>query len=105
MSYEEANKFAAEKKLKYFETSAKFDKNIKKSIASLLETIIESKTVYNSLSSNDLLKSETGTNINNNQNNEENNEAFQLDPKKVNEESWYHKFCKIINPFNWFKKK
>ena len=48
---EEAKKFANEHGLKYLETSAKLDKNIKKAIALLLEEIIESKALYNSISS------------------------------------------------------
>jgi len=40
---EEAKKFAFEHGLKYIETSAKLDKNIKKAIAILLEKIIRSK--------------------------------------------------------------
>lgn len=48
---EEAKKFANEHGLKYLETSARLDKNIKKAIALLLEEIIESKALYNSISS------------------------------------------------------
>ena len=40
---EEAEKFAEEHGLKYLETSAKFDKNIRKAIACILEKIIKSK--------------------------------------------------------------
>ena len=40
---EEAKKFAFEHGLKYIETSAKLDKNIKKEIAILLDKIIKSK--------------------------------------------------------------
>ena len=58
VSFEDAQKFAIEKGLKYFETSAKLDKNNKKAIASLLEEIIESKALFNSLRSIDSLKSE-----------------------------------------------
>ena len=49
---EEAIKFAKEHELKYIETSAKLDKNLKKAIAILLEEIIESKALYNSLKIN-----------------------------------------------------
>ena len=59
---EEAQKFAKQHGLKrYLETSAKLDKNIKKAVACLLEEIIDSKALYNSLSSVDTnfsLKSE-----------------------------------------------
>ena len=40
---EEAKKLAEEHGLKYLETSAKFDKNIRKAIACILEKIIKSK--------------------------------------------------------------
>ena len=46
VDYEDAEKYAKEKYLKYFETSAKLDKSIKKSIISLLEVIIKSKINY-----------------------------------------------------------
>ena len=39
----DANKFAEEHGLKYLETSAKSDKNLRKAIACLLKKIIESK--------------------------------------------------------------
>ena len=61
VSYEDAQKFADEKGLEYFETSAKLDKGIKKAIVSLLEEITESKTLYNSLRSVNSLKSEKST--------------------------------------------
>ena len=48
---EEAIKFAKEHGLKYIETSAKLDKNIKKAVAIILEEIIESKALYNSIGS------------------------------------------------------
>ena len=48
---EEAEQFAKEHYLEYFETSAKLDKKIKKAIAVLLKRIIDSKALYNSLSS------------------------------------------------------
>ena len=51
VSSEEAIKFAEENELKYFETSAKEDKNIKKAIASLLDQIIESRISYTDISS------------------------------------------------------
>ena len=51
---EEAKKFAEKLGLKrYLETLAKLDKNIKKAVACLLEEIIDSKALYNSLSSVD----------------------------------------------------
>ena len=51
---EEAKKFARDYGLKkYFETSAKLDKKIKKAIAYLLEEIIKSKQVDNDLSFNE----------------------------------------------------
>ena len=43
VNMEEAEKFAEEHGLKYLETSAKFDKNIRKAIACILEKIIKSK--------------------------------------------------------------
>ena len=52
---EEAKKFARDYGLKkYFETSAKLDKKIKKAIAYLLEEIIKSKQVDNNLSNNEI---------------------------------------------------
>jgi len=51
VSSEEAIKLAREIGLKYFETSAKKDKNIKKAIASLLDQIIESQISYTDISS------------------------------------------------------
>ena len=52
---EEAKKFARDYGLKkYFETSAKLDKKIKKAIAYLLEEIIKSKQVDNDLSFNEI---------------------------------------------------
>ena len=50
-----AKKFVIDHGLKnYLETSAKLDKNIKKAVACLLEEIIESKALYNSLISVDV---------------------------------------------------
>ena len=43
VEYNIAKKFAEEHDLKYLETSAKLDKNVKKAIATLLELIIEYK--------------------------------------------------------------
>ena len=43
VEYNTAKKFAEEHDLKYLETSAKLDKNVKKAIATLLEQIIESQ--------------------------------------------------------------
>ena len=42
---EEAKKFSLEHKLKYLETSAKLDINIKKAIATILEEIIKSESI------------------------------------------------------------
>ncbi len=43
VNQEKAKKFAEECKLKYLETSAKLDKNLRKAIASLLNIIIDAK--------------------------------------------------------------
>ena len=51
IDYEEIKKFADEHNLEYLETSSKLDKKIKKAIAVLLEQMIESKALYNSLRS------------------------------------------------------
>ena len=63
----EAKKFVEDHGLKkYFETSAKLDKNIKKAIACLLEEMIKSKKFENNLSSNSILIQNTekkGNNI------------------------------------------
>ena len=57
---EEAKKFVEDHGLKkYFETSAKLDKNIKKAIACLLEEMIKSKKFENNLSSNSILIQQT----------------------------------------------
>ena len=56
VNQEEAKKFANEYGLvKYFETSAKLDKNIKKAVAYLLEEIIKVKSLENNLSSSNIL--------------------------------------------------
>ena len=68
--------------MKYFETSAKADIKIKKAIASLLKEIIESKALYNSLSSIDTLDKSF-----------ESLESFKLEPVKVVAESFWKKFC------------
>lgn len=49
IDYKEIKKFADEHGLEYLETSSKLDKKIKKAIVVLLEEIIESKALYNSL--------------------------------------------------------
>ncbi len=76
ISYEDAEKFAKQFKLKYIETSAKLDKGIKKALIYLLDQIIESMTLYNSISS------------------VETNDKFLLDSKTFKEESFWEKFCK-----------
>ena len=59
IKYENAKSFAEKYGLKYFEVSAKTDKYIKKAIVALLNELIESRTIYNSLSSvDDALKNE-----------------------------------------------
>ena len=72
--------------LNYFEVSAKLDKNVKKAVICLLENIVESNALYNSVDSIDQ------------------NDMFQLDPKKLREESFCSKFCKKLNPKKWFSK-
>ena len=89
VNFEKAEKFAKEHELKYFETSAKNDKYIKKAIVSLLKKIIESKNLYDSLDSIDSA--------------ETNNKAFQLIPMKLKKENFCERFCKNLNPKNWFK--
>ena len=54
VDFDEAKAFAEQHQLHYLETSAKLDKNIKKAVACLLEEIIESKALYNSLISVDV---------------------------------------------------
>ena len=83
VSYEEAKNFADEHGLKYFEISAKLDKNVKKAIAVLLNEIIESKKNYDTLTCVD-----KGT-------------KFSLDPKKLRKESFCSRICKKFNPKNW----
>ena len=51
IDYQEIKKFANDYNLEYLETSSKLDKKIKKAIAVLLEQMIESKALYNSLRS------------------------------------------------------
>ena len=59
IKYEDAKLFAEKYGLEYFEVSAKTDKYIKKAIVALLNELIESRTIYNSLSSvDDALKNE-----------------------------------------------
>ena len=58
IEYDIAKKYAKEHNLKYIETSAKLDINIKKAIAMLLEQIIESKNkLYTSIGSLDTTNS------------------------------------------------
>ena len=75
VSYEEAEKFAKKYKLKYMETSAKLDKGIKKALVYLLDQIIESKVIYNSINSIEI------------------NNKFNLDSKILKEESTQENFC------------
>ena len=71
---DKAKKFVGDHGLKnYFETSAKLDKNLKKALACLLEEIIESKALYNSLRSVDV--------------------NFSLKPEKKEEKSGKKKKC------------
>ena len=59
IKYEDAKLFTEKYGLEYFEVSAKTDKYIKKAIVALLNELIESRTIYNSLSSvDDALKNE-----------------------------------------------
>lgn len=91
VSHEDAKNFADKYNLKYYETSAKNDEKIRKAIISLLKKIIDSKALYNSLDSLGSLDTQN------------NNNAFPLDPKKLKEESFCNRFCKMLNPKNWFK--
>lgn len=86
----EIERFAEEHGLKYFETSAKSDIKIKKSIASLLKEIIESKALYNSLSSIDTLDKRL--------------EGFKLEPTKITDESCWKKFCAKFSQLFRFSK-
>ena len=86
VKYEEAKSYADKHGLNYFEVSAKLDKNVKKAVICLLENIVESNALYNSVDSIDQ------------------NDMFQLDPKKLREESFCSKFCKKLNPKKWFSK-
>ena len=61
VKYEDAKQFAKEYGLEYFEGSAKKDKYIKKAMTSLLKNIIESKALYNSLSSIDSVQANNDT--------------------------------------------
>ena len=59
IKYEDAKLFGEKYGLKYFEVSAKTDKYIKKAIVALLNELIKSRAIYNSLSSvDDALKNE-----------------------------------------------
>lgn len=69
----------------------KKDKYIKKAIASLLKNIIESKALYNSLSSIDSVQT--------------NNDKISLTSKSSKQqENFMKRFCKNLNPLYWFKK-
>ena len=79
--------FVKKYNLKYYETSAKLDIKIKKSIVSLLKKIINFKALKdNSYDSSGSISDDN---------------SFKLDPKKLNEESWCNYICKNLNPFNW----
>ena len=84
VNYEEAKSFSDNNHLGYYEVSAKLDKNIKKVIASLLQEIIDYKANYEILNSTN------------------SDENFQLNPEKLKEESFCSRFCKKLNPKNWF---
>ena len=83
VSNDKAKKFAKKHGLQYFEISAKLDINVKKSIAVLLNEIIESTKHYDRLS---LVKAER---------------RFSLDASKLKKESFCSRFCKKLNPKNW----
>ena len=83
VSNDKAKKFAKKHGLQYFEISAKLDINVKKSIAALLNEIIESTKHYDRLS---LVKAER---------------RFSLDASKLKKESFCSRFCKKLNPKNW----
>jgi small GTP-binding protein len=83
VSNDKAKKFAKKYGLKYLEISAKLDINVKKSIAVLLNEIIESTKHYDRLS---LVKTER---------------RFSLDARKLKKESFCSRFCKKLNPKNW----
>ena len=87
VNYDEGKKFAIEHGLAYMETSAKLDKGVKKAFAYLLEIILESQALYNSI---DSLKT---------------NDKIELNAKELKKESFCQKFLKKLNPRNWFKKK
>ena len=76
IDYQEIKKFSNDYNLEYLETSSKLDKKIKKSIAVLLEQIIESKALYNSLRS-------VSTK----------DETVELAPKKLKKESICKRLC------------
>ena len=79
VNYEDAKQFADENGLEYFEGSAKTDKYIKKAIVSLLNEIIESKALYNSISS--ISSTETD------------NKTLELNSKNLKKESFCQRFC------------
>ena len=56
VNLEKVNKFAEEYGLKYVETSAKLDKNIRKAISCLLIKIIESKEKEELKANNEIIK-------------------------------------------------
>ena len=91
VSHEDAKKFAKKYNLEYYDTSAKNDTGLKIAIVHLLSKIIESKTHYQSLDSIGPLEPQN------------NNINFQLDPAQLNDESFCSRFCRKLNPVNWFK--
>ena len=91
----DSKSFANEHNLKYFECSAKEDKYIKKAFVSLLNEIIESKALYNSLSS---IGSIDSVETNNQENHQENNQKkFILNQKELKEKNIIRKFYQYYN--------
>ena len=78
---DEAENFAKEYNLKYYDTSAKLDKKLKKAIIYLLNKIIESKALYNSLGSINLSESQS------------NGDPVQLNPEQLKEKSFFKRVC------------
>ena len=72
---DEAENFAKEYNLKYYETSAKLDKKLEKAIIYLLNKIIESKALYNSLDSIKFSESQSD------------GDSLQLNPEQSKEKS------------------
>ena len=85
VDFEEAKKFADEHHLEYFETSAKLDIKVKKAIVTLLEKIINSKALYDSYNSRST------------------EDGFKIDPAQFKNDNLCKRFCKKLNPVNWFK--